>query len=274
VRPAKVGHAGTLDPLATGVLVVAVGQATRLIEYSHRLPKRYRAAFQLGRRSETEDLESPVEVLAEGPVPSGEQVRTAAANFVGEILQRPSRHSAVKVDGRRAYDLARSGAEFELAPRPVVIHSLNVVSYRYPDLVLDVECGAGTYIRALGRDLAEALGTVAVMTSLERTSVGLLHVSRAVSVEALLGGCEPHLTTPTHLVDALEWLTVNREEIRQLHNGQAIAKRDRRIEVPGLPTGVVYDEIAAIDADKNLVAILRERKPGELRPIRNFSQPA
>lgn len=274
VRPAKAGHAGTLDPLATGVLLVAVGQATRLIEYCHRLPKQYRATFLLGQRSETEDLESPVDVLADSPVPTGEQVRQAASRFIGEISQRPSRHSAVKVDGRRAYDLARSGADFELPPRTVVIHSLQVVSFRYPELVLEVECGAGTYIRALGRDLAAALETCAVMTSLERTSVGLLHVTRAVSVEALLDGCEPHLVTPTHLVDALEWLTVNRDEIRKLRHGQPIEKRNRRIDIPSMPTGVRYDEIVAVDAERNLVAILRERKPGELWPVRNFSQPA
>jgi tRNA pseudouridine55 synthase len=238
------------------------------------LPKRYRAAFLLGRRSDTEDLESPVEELVDAPVPTAEQVRAAAAQFIGEILQRPSRHSAVKVGGRRAYDLARRGAEFELVPRTVVVHALEVVRYQYPELILDVECSAGTYLRALGRDLAEALGSCAVMTSLERTSVGLLHVSRAVSVEALLGGCEPHLVTPWHLVDALEWLTVNREEVRKLRHGQPIERSQRRFEVPGLPTGVVYDEIAAIDAEKNLVAILHQRKPGELWPIRNFSQPS
>jgi tRNA pseudouridine55 synthase len=273
VHPAKAGHAGTLDPLATGVLLVAVGQATRLIQYSHRLPKQYRATFLLGRRSETEDLESPVEELVDAPVPTARQVRTAAAQLVGEVSQRPSRHSAIKVGGRRAYELARSGIKFVLEPRTVLVHSLEVVHYHYPELILEVECGAGTYIRALGRDLAAALDTCAVMTSLERTSVGLLHVSRAVSVEALLSGCEPHLITPTHLVDALEWLTVNRDEMRKLRNGQPIEKRHRRIEIPSMPTGVAYDEIAAADADKNLVAILHQRKPGELWPIRNFSQP-
>ena len=273
VRPHKAGHAGTLDPLATGVLLVAVGQATRLIEYAHRLRKEYRATFLLGRHSDTEDVESPIEELHNPPEPTLRQLEGVLPNFVGEIQQRPSRHSAIKVDGHRAYDLARAGTDFELAPRTVAIHRVEIVRYNYPELVLDVECGAGTYIRALGRDLAESLGTAAVMAALERTRVGALHVSRGINVDDLLAGIEPHLMSPTFLVDALSWLTVTREEQRELSHGRAIDKRDRRIEVSSQSAGVAYDEIAALDADKNLVTILHERKPGLLSPVRNFSQP-
>jgi tRNA pseudouridine55 synthase len=273
VRPHKAGHAGTLDPLATGVLLVAVGRATRLVEYAQRLRKEYRASFLLGRRSDTEDAESPIEEVENPPETKLRQLEAALANFIGAIEQRPSRHSAIKVEGRRAYQLARAGADFELAPRTVVIHHVAIVSYRYPELVLDVECGAGTYIRALGRDLAESLGTDAVMAALERTRVGAFEVSKAVTVDDLLAGLESHLQTPIFLVDALERLTVTREELRELEHGRPIEKRDRRIEVPSQPTGVAYDEIAALDGDNNLVAILRERKPGLLYPMRNFSQP-
>jgi tRNA pseudouridine55 synthase len=274
VRPHKVGHAGTLDPIATGVLLTAIGPATRLIEYAQRLRKEYRGTFLLGRRSETEDIETPAQEVENAPRPTLFQVQAAAAGFVGEIQQRPSRHSAVKVAGQRAYELARAGADFELAPRPVMIYGLRVIRYEYPELVLDVECGAGTYIRALGRDLAGALGTSAVMTGLERTRVGAFRASQGVDFDRLLEGVAPHVQSASFLVDALKSLTVTHEELRELGYGRAIEKLGRRLEVPRQPTGVAYEEIAAFDAEKNVVAVLVERRPGLLSPVRNFSQPA
>ena len=168
-RPVRAGHAGTLDPLATGVLVVCVGAATRLIGYVQRMPKRYQGTFLLGRQSPTEDIEGDVIELADAPIPTREQVVAVAARFIGRIDQRPPAFSAVKVAGRRAYELARQGRQPEWLPRPVVIHSIEVAAYQYPELILDVACGGGTYIRSLGRDLAESLGTAAVMSALVRT---------------------------------------------------------------------------------------------------------
>jgi tRNA pseudouridine55 synthase len=271
VRPHKCGHAGTLDPLATGVLLVAVGQATRLIEYAHRLRKKYSGVFLLGRRSDSEDVESPVEVLANQPRPTLQQLEAAAAQFIGEIQQRPSRYSAIKVKGRRAYELARAGEDFELAPRAVTIYRIGV-DYRYPELILDVECGSGTYIRALGRDLAEAVGTSAVMAALARTQVGALHMPSGVTVDELRAGVEPHLLSPTFLVDALPRLTVNQDELRELCHGRPLEKRERRVEAPAQAAEPSGCEIAAFDEDKKLVAVLRERKAGLLSPVRNFSQ--
>ena len=117
VRPAKVGHAGTLDPLATGVLVIAIGQATRLVEYVHEWPKHYRGTFLLGRTSPTEDVDGQVTLLPNAPQPTLEQVQAAAAELVGESLQRPPAFSALKVDGQRAYKLARAGEAVDLVPR-------------------------------------------------------------------------------------------------------------------------------------------------------------
>ena len=168
-RPAKAGHAGTLDPLATGVLVVCVGAATRLIEYVQRMPKRYRATFLLGRQSPTEDIEGEVTELPDAPIPTLDEIAAAAGRFVGRIAQRPPAFSALKVAGRRAYKLARAGQPPQLAPRPVEIFAAEIKSYQYPELVMEVECGSGTYIRSLGRDLAESLGTAAVMSALVRT---------------------------------------------------------------------------------------------------------
>src|SRR5436309_1327485 len=124
VRPHKVGHAGTLDPLATGVLVLAVGPATRLVEYIQQMPKMYQSAFLLGRTSDTEDIEGNVTELSEPPIPNRKEIVSAISSFVGTIEQRPPAYSALKVAGRPAYKLARRGEEPQLAPRPVVVHSI------------------------------------------------------------------------------------------------------------------------------------------------------
>src|ERR1051325_1327760 len=146
VKPHKAGHAGTLDPLASGVLVVCVGQATRLIEYVQRMPKRYRATFLLGRSSPTEDIEGDVSELPGAPQPSLDQIEQAARGMLGQLAQRPPAFSAVKVDGRRSYDLARAGRAVELAPRTIEVHAIALVGYSYPQLELDIRCGSGTYV--------------------------------------------------------------------------------------------------------------------------------
>ncbi len=194
VKPAKIGHAGTLDPLAAGVLVACIGPATRLVDYIQQMPKRYRATFLLGRTSESDDIERPVTELADAPIPSRDDIERAAARFLGEIEQRPPVFSALKVGGRPAYQLARRGRQVELAVRSVTIHHLEVIRYEYPTLVLDIKCGSGTYIRALGRDLAESLGTAAVMSALERTAVGRFYVEDA---------CEPNALTAESLPSRL-----------------------------------------------------------------------
>ena len=171
-RRNKAGHAGTLDPLARGVLVVCLGAATRLASYVQAQPKTYRGRFLLGLRSDTEDVEGAVEQLPDAPVPVRVQLEAAAARWTGEVLQRPPAYSALKVAGKRAHDLARSGVDVELAPRPVRIDAIDLLRYDYPELEMRVRCGAGAYLRSLGRDLAEACGTSAVMEDLVRESVG------------------------------------------------------------------------------------------------------
>ncbi len=170
---AKAGHAGTLDPLASGVLVVAIGGATRLIHYVQQMPKRYEAVFLLGRDSPTEDIEGTVIELADSVIPTREALDHAAVELTGVIMQRPPAYSALKVAGRRAYDLARRGETVELAARPVTIHRLQITHYDYPEMRLAIECSAGTYVRTLGRDLAQRAGTLAVMSALVRTAVGV-----------------------------------------------------------------------------------------------------
>ncbi len=149
-HPAKVGHAGTLDPLASGVLLVCIGQATRLMGYLQQSPKSYRAEFLLGRTSTTEDIHGELAEIENPPQPTRDEIEKTARRFVGEIQQRPPVFSALKVGGRPAYKFARKGQAVELAPRPVTIHRLELIEYEYPRLVVDVDCSSGTYMRSLG----------------------------------------------------------------------------------------------------------------------------
>jgi len=259
-RPAKAGHAGTLDPLASGVLVVCVGAATRLIEYVQRMPKRYTASFLLGRESPTDDVEGEVAELPDPPVPGEEQLRSAAERFVGRIEQRPPAYSAVKVRGRRAYDLARRGEQVQLEARPVTVHRIDVVDYTYPRLTLDVLCGSGTYIRSLGRDLAESLGTKAVMSALERTAIGEFHIDKAVDPEQLAPeSWLEHLLPPLAAVGTLAQVGLSDEQVKAVRHG-------RPITLPAELRGEA--ELAAVDGGGQLVAILTRRGRAEFRPSR------
>ena len=181
----KVGHAGTLDPLATGVLVVLIGRATRLQDRVMGGAKRYTAEVDLSRRSDTDDLEG---VLASVPCdPPGIDTieRTIADRFIGEVMQAPPVHSAIKVDGKRAYALARAGQLDTLDKRPIRIDSIDIESYAWPLLTLDIRCGKGTYIRSLARDIGVALGTGGMLTALRRTEVAPFTLEHAHTLEAM-----------------------------------------------------------------------------------------
>jgi tRNA pseudouridine55 synthase len=261
VRPAKAGHAGTLDPLATGVLVVCVGPATRLIEYVQRMPKSYVGTFLLGRQSTTEDIEGQVVELADPPVPVLGDVQLAANRFEGEIMQRPPAYSALKINGRRAYKMARKGEAVKLQARPISIHRIAVRSYEYPQLVLDVDCGSGTYIRSLGRDLAESLGTAAVMSGLVRTAIGKFDLEKSLDPGKMTKENIPHHLLPMiQALDDLPLLELSYQDIDCIHHGQSILKQVEYADAA---------EIAAVDEKGNLVAILSSS--GDLlRPVRNF----
>ena len=270
VRPAKAGHAGTLDPLATGVLIVAVGQATRLVDYAHRLPKFYRATFQLGCRSPSDDIDTEVEHLVQSHVPSQQQVESALSAFIGVIQQRPPAFSAVHVAGQRSYKLARRGESVELKPRPVTIHSLKLTHYQYPDLVLDIRCGSGTYVRSLGRDLANSLDTSAVMASLERISIGELDVRTAIDVDDIENQLDEVLLSPRPLVEAISWISLSNEEVVELHHGRTILREERRIEPPRWSDENSWRDVAGVDPEGRVVAIMQATRDGRFRPLRNF----
>lgn len=181
----RTGHAGTLDPLATGVLVLALGRATRSIERLMATEKRYRTEIDLTAFTTTDDREGERTEVAAAAPPDEAAVRAALARFTGTIQQRPPAFSAMKVGGRRAYAAARKGTPMELAPRPVRVDAIEPVAYRWPLVTLDIRCGKGFYVRSLARDLGVALGTGGHCASIRRTAVGPFTLDEARPLDAL-----------------------------------------------------------------------------------------
>lgn len=184
-RGTKVGHAGTLDPFATGVLLVLIGKATKRCESLMGQPKRYLATIKLGATTETLDPTVPEVVQPNPPMPTLTDVIAALPQFVGLIQQVPPAYSALWQNGIRAYDLARAGKPVELEPRAVQVYAIDLVRYEYPLLEIDVRCGRGTYIRSLARDVAAALNTTGYLTSLRRTGVGEYTAEKAADFASL-----------------------------------------------------------------------------------------
>lgn len=177
-----VGHLGTLDPMATGVLAVTVGSATKLFDMFLNKTKTYIAEFTFGYTTDTLDAEGVVEARTD-IIPILEDIKSILPEFVGEIEQMPPKYSAKKINGKKAYDLAREGKEFELKPNKVTINNLKIINYNDSVLKLEIECGAGTYIRSLGRDIALKLNTLATMTSLVRTKLGAWDIDDCVDIK-------------------------------------------------------------------------------------------
>ena len=180
-----IGHSGTLDPLATGLLVVFLGRATKAVEFSEAAEKEYIARFRLGIVTDTQDITGTV-MQACGSIPSRAAVEAALQQFRGEIQQIPPMYSAIKVNGKKLYDIARRGGEVERQPRRITIHELSLLGEENDEYILRVRCSKGTYIRTLCHDIGEALGCGGVMTALRRTRVGSYDVQNAYSVAELL----------------------------------------------------------------------------------------
>ncbi len=257
-RDIKVGHAGTLDPLAEGVLVVAIGPASRLVPYVQQQPKRYQATFRLGQSTISGDLEGELTNYPDLPRPDRSQIDDAAKALVGTIQQTPPAHSAIWVDGQRAYKRVRAGESVQMPSRTVEVHSLDVLRYDFPELELDIVCGSGTYIRSIGMDLAIAAGSVAVMSHLIRLSVGPFLIDDAVTVEQLRNDdFEAMILPPEMGVPQLDSVVIDDTDTERLGHGKPI---------DGVPSG---DEAAAITRDGQLRAILRW-KEGAWHPYRVF----
>lgn len=263
VRPVKVGHAGTLDPLAEGVLMIGVGPAVRLVPYVQQLPKHYCATFRLGESSISGDLEGETTKHPDLPVPDRAQLDAAAVALVGTIEQTPPAHSAIWVDGQRAYKRIRSGEDVEMPTRQVVIDSLHVTRYDYPEFDLDIVCGSGTYIRTLGIDLAKAAGSISVMSYLRRVAIGPFEIAQSVSLEELREApLAPMLLSLSHGVAHLPQIEIDAEESVRLGNGLCLD-----VDESTLPEGIA--EAAAMTQDGRLRAIIRPKR-GAWCPYRVF----
>jgi tRNA pseudouridine55 synthase len=252
----KVGHAGTLDPRASGVLVLCLGAATRLSEYLSASSKEYEAVVRFGVATRTFDGDGEV-TRRSAKVPTRREIEDRLPEFRGEIEQRPPPFSAIKVQGRKAYEMARAGDDPDLAPRTVHVTRLEVRSYQPPDLSLRIECSAGTYVRSLAHDLGERLGTAAHLAGLRRTRAGPFALEQAtpwplLEVGMMTGKWQRYLRPASEALPDLPAVTVDGEGIEALRNGH-------RIPAFGGPTGLAK----GVDASGELVAILEAVDEGQ-----------
>ena len=268
----KAGHAGTLDPLATGILPIALGEATKTVPYAVDGQKAYRFTVRWGVETDTDDAEGQV-VARSDLRPARAAIEALLPSFLGEILQTPPAFSAIKIDGQRAYDLARQGEEVKLEARPVQIDRLELVEMPATDTsVFEAECGRGTYVRAIARDIGRALGCLGHVTALRRTRVGPFEEAQAVTLDELEeaakqddGGVEiKSLLRPVEsaLAELLE-INVSQSDAARLARGQPVLLRGR--DAP-----VMSGEAFALS--KGTLIALCEIERGELRPLRVFNQ--
>ena len=267
---AKAGHGGTLDPLATGVLPIALGEATKTVAWVMKGWKTYRFTLRWGEARDTDDAEG--RVTGSSPArPSPAAIAAALPGFTGRLQQRPPAFSALKLAGERAYRLAREGEAVELAPRPVDVAELRLIGVLDPDHAeFEAVVGKGTYIRALGRDLATALGTLAHITRLRRLAVGRFRAERAISLDNLAGlghsaAASGHLLPVETALDDIPALALSEEEAHRLRCGQAVTplRPLDRARIEQLGEGAT---VRATTGDR-LVAVA-EIAAGGIRPVR------
>lgn len=262
----RVGHLGTLDPLATGVLPLAVRDATKLVPFVEGGRKAYEATLLLGAETDTLDADGRVTARHTGPWPEEAEVRAAVAEFVGPLEQTPPMYSAVKQGGVPLHRLARRGEEVERKPRRIEIFALSLVRYEPPDLALRVEGSAGTYVRVLAADLGRRLGCYAHVRALRRTASGPFTLAQAATVDALDRDADPgaRLLSPLAVL-GLPALSLEEPEARRVLHGGEIVRREGSEGPPG-------ERVVALDPDGRLLAILERGPGGWLRPIRVLSR--
>lgn len=248
----KVGHAGTLDPMATGVLVICLGYGTRLSEYAMQSTKTYRASIHLGIETDTYDAEG--EVLAEKDAShiTLEQVKQAFQAYIGDIQQMPPMYSAIKKDGKKLYELAREGIEIERPTRAVTIYDIQVVSWDAPVVVLDVTCGSGTYIRSLAHDIGEQLAVGAHLSGLIRTKSGSFAVDDAYNLDELLSDdtWQEKVVSPKDALTDWTMIQLSDADASEIKLGRSITKSDE----------ITDDFVMAYMPDGHLLAVMENRQ--------------
>lgn len=257
-RKTKLGHTGTLDPLATGVLVMCVGAATRLADYVQAMGKTYTSCFRLGAISTTDDADGEITEIPNAVPLSREQVDAALAGFVGVIHQVPPSFSAIKVAGERAHTLARQGQDVSLVARPVRIDAVRVTHYEWPLLDVEIDCGKGTYIRSIARDLGDKLGCGAHVQALRRTRVGPFQVEQGIGLDISPKEAHARLLPMTTATAQMKQVRLTRDEAKRFRNGQTL---------PLPVSGRVPEGIAVTDEQGNLIGIAEQNPSGHIRPV-------
>lgn len=260
----KVGHAGTLDPMATGVLVLAIGKVTRLIRFVQDQPKEYMATAEFGVSTDTLDADGAI--LSREPMEiSQEELELIADRFIGDVMQVPPMVSALKKDGRRLYELAREGEVVERDARPVRIHELEIISVGpgpYPEVIFRVLCGKGTYVRSLAADMAGVAGGSAHLTALRRIRIGSLHVDDAAGLNDL-ADWRSHIISPVEALGDLPMVTVGDETARGVCHGMRFLGGD-------ITEGPAEQPYRVVDESGSLLAVYtrvgREARPEVVLP--------
>lgn len=270
----KAGHAGTLDPLATGILPIAMGEATKTIPYIQDAAKRYRFTTAWGEERNTDDAEGTVTHTSDKR-PTDAEIHAVLPRFIGEIDQVPPKFSAIKINGARAYDLARAGEDVQMVSRKVFIDSLELVENNSKTAVFEVECGKGTYMRSLSRDMAQALGTYGHIAVLRRLAVGHFTEDRAISLddlEKIMQSAQPYaclLPVETALAD-IPALALTTQEASRLVNGQVVSFISRqdigRLATAGIDIQGPAQTALATSGDR-AIAVIEVDGP-EIRPVR------
>jgi tRNA pseudouridine55 synthase len=260
----KAGHAGTLDPLASGILPVAFGEATKTVPYVQDGEKAYRFTIRWGAETDSDDADGTVTAQSDER-PAADRIAALLPHFMGTILQRPPAFSAIKVAGERAYDLAREGEMVDLAPRPVTIHSLDLLRADRDEAVLEARCGKGTYVRAIARDLGRELGCFGHVSALRRTRVGPFREEDAISLVQLMEGPidAPVLRRVEAGLTEVPCIVVDRDAAIRLRRGQSVLLRGRDAPIGGPAYAACAGVVVAVGAIEK----------GELVPGRVFNLP-
>lgn len=253
-RRTKIGHTGTLDPLATGVLVACIGSATRLADLVQAMGKSYHSRFRLGATSDTDDADGTVRIAETVVDPGRAALDAALGTFLGTIDQLPPAYSALKVGGRRAHDLARGGEDVPLAPRSVAVSAIRVLNYSWPLLDVEIDCGKGTYIRSIARDLGARLGIGGMVETLRRTRVGPFTAECAIGLDAPMAEALSKLLPPIAAVERMPTATIGEADEAKLRHGQPVA----------VPEGEA-ERVVVVNGRGELVGI-GERNGGLLHP--------
>ncbi|WP_439623510.1 tRNA pseudouridine(55) synthase TruB [Gemmata sp.] len=248
-RKTKIGHTGTLDPLATGVLVVCIGAATRLADYVQAMGKSYASRFRLGATSTSDDADGEVTETPAAVPPTREELEDALAALVGTIEQVPPAVSALKVGGRRAHALARQGRDVELAARPVRVDAIRLTHYKWPFADVEIDCGKGTYIRSIARDAGSQLGVGGMVETLRRTRVGPYTAEQGIGLDRGAAGLK--LLPMLSVLDGLPQVRLGAAEVVRLRQGQRVGF------LAGVGEPPEGAEVAVLDESGELIAIGR-----------------